>query len=87
YDFYLNIQDKETLQAIIQAYNNCVMEREMSVRSWIRGGEPEPERVCWIDLGIAYDNGGKGEGYLSMDIRAEDTELEELLLNLYNEQK
>ena len=87
YDFYLNIQDKETLQAIIQAYNNCVMEREMSVRSWIRGGEPEPERVCWIDLGIAYDNGAKGEGFLSMNIRAEDTELEELMLNLYNEQK
>jgi len=87
YDFYLNIQDKETLQAIIQAYNNCVAEREVDVRRWIRGGEPEPERVCWIDLGIAYDNGAKGEGFLSMNIRAEDTELEELMLNLYNEQK
>ncbi len=91
YDFYLSITDKDTLQALLDAYTSTVRDHRTDVREWIRGRDEIPEgRMCWIDIGLTYEDGAPGEagdGFIEIMINESGSELEEFLIKLHDEEK
>ena len=101
-DFYMSVDDKDTIRRIIDTYNEMLRSKEFDASNFIPNvnygsyGEDnmdeyvEPQYACWVDVGITYEAGApgsQGDGYLEITLNSADNELAELFIELYNESK
>ncbi|MBQ7702944.1 MAG: hypothetical protein IJT40_01070 [Firmicutes bacterium] len=90
YDFYMTIQDKETIRQIIDAYNQSVRNKSIVVSDWSdEDAYTEPYEVHWMNIELVYEAGAPGEygdGYININTNNADPELAAFMAELYKAQ-
>ena len=90
YDFYMTIQDKETIKLIIDKYNESLMNHTTDVGTGIlEDDDYEPMEAHWMNIEFIYEEGEPGEygdGYININTSNADPELAAFMAELYKSQ-